>query len=256
MVLLPECYSRLAVNVKTKAGDITKQVFESFPEKELVKISFRLNDGRYIDISLDFRKKIQVIKAIILGEMDKAENPYEAVCFAIKLTDGEYVTPDAMSKLRQKNPDTIRSPEVDVGTEEIVLDQLVPVTNAGVLTDQVYSMCEEVGFVFTKQEDIKNLISDNYTTIPLFMSSVQNLSSNMISRKRCHDTKESKVPCICRLQVCISWYPCDLKYCQGQDSDGKPTEYRCGIKTCGKCHDLDYLATEKRHCFWDDNPKS
>ena len=69
--------------------------------------------------------------------------------------------------------------------------------------------------------------------------------------KRCKDTSELSAECICRVEVCISWYPCHLKFCQGQDDNGQPMDYRCGIKTCGKCHDFDFYVTEKHHCFWD-----
>lgn len=69
--------------------------------------------------------------------------------------------------------------------------------------------------------------------------------------KRCKDTSELSAECICRVEVCISWYPCHLKFCQGQDDNGQPTEYRCGIKTCGKCHNFDFYVGERQHCFWD-----
>ena len=71
--------------------------------------------------------------------------------------------------------------------------------------------------------------------------------------KRCKDTSELSAECICRSEVCISWYPCKLKLCQGEDDNGRPMEYRCGIKTCGKCHDFDFYVHERRNCFWDMN---
>lgn len=81
----------------------------------------------------------------------------------------------------------------------------------------------------------------------------QDQSGFMKVLKRCKDTSELTAECICRTEVCISWYPCQLKYCQGQDDNGQPMEYRCGIKTCGKCHDFDFYVGERRHCFWDVN---
>lgn len=71
--------------------------------------------------------------------------------------------------------------------------------------------------------------------------------------KRCKDTSELSAECICRSEVCISWYPCKLKLCQGEDDNGQSVEYRCGIKTCGKCHDFDFYVHERRNCFWDMN---
>ena len=71
--------------------------------------------------------------------------------------------------------------------------------------------------------------------------------------KRCKETSELSAECVCRTEVCISWYPCQMKLCQGQDDNGQPTEYRCGIKTCGKCHLFDFYVTERKQCFWDVN---
>ena len=38
---------------------------------------------------------------IVLGEMDKAESSYEAMCFVTQLKEEEFISSDAMSKLRQ-----------------------------------------------------------------------------------------------------------------------------------------------------------
>lgn len=48
-----------------------------------------------------FCQKLQVFKAVVLGEMDIAENPYETTCVAIRMNHNEYVSPDAIAKLRQ-----------------------------------------------------------------------------------------------------------------------------------------------------------
>ena len=71
--------------------------------------------------------------------------------------------------------------------------------------------------------------------------------------KPCKNTPELSAECICRVEVCLSWYPCHLKLCQGEDDNGQLTEYRCGIKTCGKCYEFDFYVGERRQCFWDTN---
>ena len=38
---------------------------------------------------------------IVLGEMDRAESSYEAMCFVTQLKEEEFISSDAMSKLRQ-----------------------------------------------------------------------------------------------------------------------------------------------------------
>lgn len=38
---------------------------------------------------------------IVLGEMERGESPYHASCFVSKFSEGEFISSDAMSKLRQ-----------------------------------------------------------------------------------------------------------------------------------------------------------
>ena len=38
---------------------------------------------------------------VVLGEMDKAESSYEAMCLVTELQEDEFISSDAMSKLRQ-----------------------------------------------------------------------------------------------------------------------------------------------------------
>ncbi|KAL1404593.1 hypothetical protein pipiens_000836, partial [Culex pipiens pipiens] len=62
--------------------------------------------------------------------------------------------------------------------------------------------------------------------------------------------------------MCIGWYPCGLKYCKGKPDSGNPllngvngagsSSYRCGIKTCRKCHQYSYYVREKQQCLWDE----
>lgn len=69
---------------------------------------------------------------------------------------------------------------------------------------------------------------------------------------RCKDTVEWWQQCTCQFELCISWYPCGLKYCRGKDSTQKVVSYRCGIKTCRKCLLMSYYAKQKMNCLWDE----
>ncbi|KAK3699459.1 hypothetical protein QZH41_018617 [Actinostola sp. cb2023] len=200
-------------------------------------------------------QKLQIFKTVVLGEMDIAENVYEMMCFAIRMNHNEYVSPDAMAKLRQKNPNTIRSPEEDLGTQEIVLDHTVQISAARNINLNVKKLCGDVDIVHISGNDVKYLF-DNNTNPMNYANAVQNITRTMRTKKRCSSVSENNITCVCRLHMCISWYPCDLKYCQGEDTTGKSSEFRCGIKTCGKCRDFDFLASEKNHCFWDNRQKS
>ena len=73
---------------------------------------------------------------------------------------------------------------------------------------------------------------------------------------RCKDvsaSNSSSMACQCRLNFCVPWYPCGLKFCRGHDQQtGKALSYRCGIKTCKKCLDYVFPARNVQFCPWDD----
>lgn len=46
-------------------------------------------------------QKRKIFQVIVLGEMDRAESSYEAMCFVTELEKEEFISSDAMSKLRQ-----------------------------------------------------------------------------------------------------------------------------------------------------------
>ena len=48
--------SSLVVNVKTKRGDITQEEIDADPEKDLITMDYKLNDGQYVNMLIDFQK--------------------------------------------------------------------------------------------------------------------------------------------------------------------------------------------------------
>lgn len=79
------------------------------------------------------------------------------------------------------------------------------------------------------------------------------------SPSRCRDVSGLWAPCTCKLELCIGWYPCELKFCKGKVADAvdknggeAATSYRCGIKTCRKCNQFSYYVSEKQQCLWDE----
>lgn len=49
----------------------------------------------------NFFQKRKIFEVLVLGEMDRAESSYEAMCFVTELEEEEFISSDAMSKLRQ-----------------------------------------------------------------------------------------------------------------------------------------------------------
>lgn len=52
-------------------------------------------------VSILFFQKRKIFQVIVLGEMDRAESSYEAMCLVTQLKEEEFISSDAMSKLRQ-----------------------------------------------------------------------------------------------------------------------------------------------------------
>ncbi|XP_017785712.1 PREDICTED: out at first protein-like, partial [Nicrophorus vespilloides] len=95
----------------------------------------------------------------------------------------------------------------------------------------------------------KGLPKSAYTTS---LKRFPNSESNHVLAD-CSSTKKVWSPCQCRLEICVGWYPCGLKYCKGKgESKDSAMSYRCGIKTCRKCHLFSYYVPQKQTCLWDE----
>jgi hypothetical protein len=81
-----------------------------------------------------------------------------------------------------------------------------------------------------------------------FVSSVIAIDSNDTTVPQCN-SMEKPGKCICHYELCLSWYPCALKYCDDNNQGG--VSYRCGIKTCGKCRRFQYYVGQHDDCFWE-----
>ncbi|KAL1139545.1 hypothetical protein AAG570_006528 [Ranatra chinensis] len=76
--------------------------------------------------------------------------------------------------------------------------------------------------------------------------------NNGSSGATCHETQGVWSACQCRLELCIGWYPCGLKYCRGGKEAPAQGSYRCGIRTCRKCRHFSYYVRQKQLCLWDE----
>ncbi|KAH1022145.1 hypothetical protein HUJ04_011582 [Dendroctonus ponderosae] len=88
-----------------------------------------------------------------------------------------------------------------------------------------------------------------FPTTPDYINSEISYESSPIKLANCTDIKKMWTPCLCHLEQCIGWYPCELKYCKGK---APTSSYRCGIKTCKICHLFVYYIAQKQQCLWDE----
>lgn len=46
-------------------------------------------------------KEVQIVQVLLLGEEERGQKPYQILCFVNHIQANEFISPDAMSKLRQ-----------------------------------------------------------------------------------------------------------------------------------------------------------
>lgn len=64
-------------------------------------ISFALLCAANNKIPIDDTQEAQVLKALVLGEEERGQSQYQVMCFVTKFQKGDFITSDAMAKLRQ-----------------------------------------------------------------------------------------------------------------------------------------------------------
>ncbi|XP_028401673.1 out at first protein-like [Dendronephthya gigantea] len=244
-------YPELIVNVKTRSGHYTRQYLTADPEKDIVTIDFTMPDGTKTKALIDFSKSLQVLKTAVLGEMERGEKPIHTLCFILKFSPSEFISSDAVSKLRQKNPEAIRIPEEELKTEFLVMEKEIPFGNSGLFSGHVHQMCGDADKIYTSVENIKAIAQGNENVFKDLLSSVTTINSNDSAVSRCDTVADKHSKCICHYEFCLSWYPCALKYCDDNGQEGERVSYRCGIKTCGKCRQFQYHVDHHDSCFWE-----
>ncbi|XP_077985650.1 out at first protein-like isoform X2 [Glandiceps talaboti] len=251
LILSSVCVAQLVVNVKNKGGDLTQQSIQSDTNQDTITLKFQKSDGTLIQMIIDFKAEVQLFKALVLGEEERGQDQYQVMCFVTKFTKSEFISSDAMSKLRQKNPGTIRNPEEDKGQELLLMDLEIDLKQADKFSKHIFNSCMEAReSTYIRESDVKALSKGSNFTYNNLISATKPLTS--VQSPSCRDVTKVDKPCSCRFEITIGWYPCGLKYCKGRDSVGKVVSYRCGIKTCRKHRVFEYHVSQKQLCLWDE----
>uniref|UniRef100_A0A182F509 Out at first protein BRICHOS-like domain-containing protein n=1 Tax=Anopheles albimanus TaxID=7167 RepID=A0A182F509_ANOAL len=102
------------------------------------------------------KNEVQVLKALVLGEEERGQSQYQVMCFVTKFQKGDFITADAMAKLRQKNPSTIRTPEEDRGKENYTMTGWVQLDRAAPISRHVAPLCAEAQeSTYVRDTDLK-----------------------------------------------------------------------------------------------------
>lgn len=106
-----------------------------------------------------YLQEVQVIKALVLGEEERGQNQYQVMCFVNHFYKMDFISSDAMSKLRQKNPGTIRVAEDDRGHSNYSMDLFLDVSKSKVISKHVTALCTEAAAsTYTRTEDLKQWV--------------------------------------------------------------------------------------------------
>ena len=99
---------------------------------------------------------MQVIKVLVLGEEERGQNQVQIMCFVNHFNNIDFISSDAMSKLKQKNPRTIRMAEEDKGHANFTMDLFLDVMQHEIVSKHLGDLCSDAAeSTFTSHADIK-----------------------------------------------------------------------------------------------------
>lgn len=242
--------SELRVRVKLADGLVTEEILEADSERDSITLEFKLGDGTLVTFLADFKQDVKIFRALILGELERGQSQYQALCFVTRLIRNEIIPSESMARLRQKNPQAIRLAEERRALEQLTMSVAVNLSRASQLSSHIHNMCSEAReAIYTREADVKywrekGVDSSMFEGIPQ--------TTGQPSLQPCHSAKDLWQPCLCTYTLSLEWYPCLLKYCRSRDSAARGSSYKCGIKSCSKGYQFTYFVPQKQLCLWDE----
>ncbi|XP_032401249.1 out at first protein homolog [Xiphophorus hellerii] len=242
--------SELRVRVRLSDGLVTEEILEADSERDSISLEFKQGDGTLITFVADFKQEVKIFRALILGELERGQNQYQALCFISRLSRNEIIPSESMARLRQKNPHVIRLAEERKGLEQLTMSSAVNLSRAWQLSSHIHNMCSEAHeAIYTRESDVKYWLQKG---VDSSIFEVLPQTTEAPSFQACHSTKDLWQPCLCTYGLRLEWYPCLLKYCRSRDGTAKGTTYKCGIRSCSKGYHFTYYVPQKQLCLWDE----
>ncbi|KAI4900715.1 hypothetical protein NFI96_029141 [Prochilodus magdalenae] len=239
--------SELKVLVRLNGGQITQEVLEADSERDIITLEFKQADGALITFLADFKRHVKILRALVLGEPERGQTQYQALCFVTTLEHGEIIPSEAMVRLRQKNPHVVRTAEEKRGGEQMSMNVAVNLTLSSQLSSHIRNVCRDArDFVYTREQDVKHWLEKDVDS-SIFEVLPQKLEGPGL--QSCSSTSGPWQPCVCSYTLRLEWYPCMLKYCRGHG----PSPYKCGIRSCSKGYRFDFYTPHKQLCMWDED---
>nr|XP_057936566.1 out at first protein homolog [Doryrhamphus excisus] len=242
--------SELRVRVRLADGLVTDEVLEADSERDAISVEFKQGDGTLVTFVADFKQEVKIFRSLILGELERGQNQYQALCFISRLNRNEIIPSESMARLRQKNPHAIRLAEERRGLEQLTMTTSVNLSRAWQLSSHIHNMCSEAReAIYTREADVKHWLDKGVDGSAF---EVLPHTTQAPHFQACHATKDMWEPCLCTYSLRLEWYPCLLKYCRNRDNTGKGSTYKCGIKSCSKGYHFTYYVPQKQLCLWDE----
>ncbi|XP_066516102.1 out at first protein homolog [Hoplias malabaricus] len=239
--------SELRVLVRLGDGQISEEIIEADSERDIISVELKQADGALITFLADFKQHVKILRALVLGEPERGQTQYQALCFITALEHGEIIPSEAMVRLRQKNPHIVRMAEDKRGVEQMTVNVAVNLTSAWRLSSHIHNICRDAqDFVYTREQDVK-LWLEKGVDGSIFEAMPPKPEDPVM--QICSSTADPWQPCTCSYTLRLEWYPCVLKYCRGHG----PSPYKCGIKSCSKGYRFDFYTPHKQLCMWDED---
>uniref|UniRef100_A0AAQ4P0M3 Out at first protein homolog n=1 Tax=Gasterosteus aculeatus aculeatus TaxID=481459 RepID=A0AAQ4P0M3_GASAC len=229
------------------------------PQTLLMSLSSSCQQARCSSVMLPIKKRlpihtamqdVKIFRALILGELERGQSQYQALCFISRLGRNEIIPSESMARLRQKNPQAIRLAEERRGLEQLEMSAAVNISRASQLSAHIHNMCSEAGeAIYTRESDVRHWLDKG---VDGSMFEVLPQAAEAPGFQACHSTKDLWQACLCTYSLRLEWYPCLLKYCRSRDTTGKSSTYKCGIKSCSKGYHFTYYVPQKQLCLWDE----
>ncbi|XP_048196718.1 LOW QUALITY PROTEIN: out at first protein homolog [Perognathus longimembris pacificus] len=191
---------------------------------------------------------VKIFRALILGELEKGQSQFQALCFVTRLHHNEIIPSEAMAKLRQKNPRAVRQAEEVRGLEQLRMDVAVNFSQGALLSPHLRNVCAEAAeAIYTRHEDVRFWLERGVDSS--VFEALPKISEPELPR--CAQAGERGQPCVCRYGLSLAWYPCMLKYCHSRE---RPAPYKCGIRSCQKSYAFHFYVAQRQLCLWDEDP--
>ncbi|KAL3219159.1 hypothetical protein MRX96_030609 [Rhipicephalus microplus] len=231
--------AQLIINVRNAGGDLLRERLLANTSDETITLEFQRADGTHVTQLIDFRAEVQVFRVVVLAEEEQGHREPQVLCFLIRFNRLGFISVDAMSKLRQRNPLAEREPEDDRGRELVQLDLSATFARQGDMQAWAASPARQA----SGQDPL--LLATAVRPAPGTTEAAAGLRCGALSQT-------TSGPCGCHLQLCVAWFPCGLKWCR----DARRAAFRCGIRSCRKCREFRFPVTDRMQCLWDDSSTS